>query len=63
MAVRELSFEDYFVERIKDLPDSEIDGMVLVCQENIFDKIMAKNKIDLIRELAKDSSLAREYEK
>lgn len=53
MELRELSFNDCFIERIKDLPGYAIDGTILICQENIYDKITAKNKVDLIHELAK----------
>ncbi len=53
MELRELAFNDCFIERIKYLPCHVADGTVLICQENVFDKIFAKNKVDLIRELAK----------
>ncbi|MDO8662335.1 MAG: winged helix-turn-helix transcriptional regulator [Candidatus Omnitrophota bacterium] len=54
MVMRELSLKDCSVERIKDLPSNGINGTILVCQEDIFDKITADNKVDLIHELAKD---------
>ncbi|HOW35803.1 MAG TPA: winged helix-turn-helix transcriptional regulator [Candidatus Omnitrophota bacterium] len=53
VAVRELSLKDCHVERIKDLPSNGADGTILVCQEDVFDKIPAQKKVDLIHELAK----------
>ncbi len=57
IAVKELDLKDLFVERIKDLPGKEFDGVVLVCQEDVFDKIPAGKKIDLLHELAKKDLL------
>ncbi|MDD2680337.1 MAG: winged helix-turn-helix transcriptional regulator [Candidatus Omnitrophica bacterium] len=55
MVMREPSFKDCSVERIKDLPSGGVvDGTILVCQEDIFDNLAAEKKIDLIHELAKD---------
>ncbi|MFH1441027.1 MAG: winged helix-turn-helix transcriptional regulator [Candidatus Omnitrophota bacterium] len=53
MELREFCFKDCSVERIKDLPCHAIDGTILICQENVYNKIAAKNKVDLIHELAK----------
>ena len=54
MVMRELSFKDCSVQRIKDLPNEGVDGTILICQEDVFDKIVAEKKVDLIHELAKD---------
>lgn len=59
MVMRELSFKDCSVERIKDLPNDGVNGTILICQEDIFDKIVADNKVDLIHELAKDLFLKK----
>ncbi len=61
MAIRELSLQDCSFKRIKELSNDGADGTVLVCQENISDKIMAKNKIDLIHELAKEHDLVSQH--
>jgi len=57
MAARELSWEDCSFERIKDVPADSAIGTVLICQEDIFDKILAQKKIDLIHELARKDLL------
>ena len=53
VAVRELSLKDCSVERIKDPPSNGAGGVILVCQEDVFDTIAFKEKVDLIHELAK----------
>ena len=66
MAARELSLADFSFERIKDIPGGVADGMdgvCLVCQEDVFDKVAAQKKVDLIHELAKDSVLLKGEER
>jgi hypothetical protein len=53
MAMRELALVDCVIERIKDLPSEEAEGTIFICQEDGFDKVVFKKKIDLIHELAK----------
>ena len=59
MAAHELSFMDCSFTRIQDVSADSATGTVLVCQEDVFDKVVANNKIDLIHELAKDSALLK----
>jgi DNA-binding MarR family transcriptional regulator len=59
MAMHELSFTDCSLTRVKDVPADSAVGTVLVCQEDVFDSVVATNKIDLIHELAKDSVLLK----
>lgn len=59
MAARELSLEGCSLTRIKEVPAEAMEGMVLVCQEGVLDKVVSNNKIDLIHELARDSVLIK----
>lgn len=56
-AMRELSLQGCSVMRIKDFPGEETDGIVLVCKEDVFGKILAKKKVDLLHELSKENIL------
>lgn len=58
--MRELSLQDCTFFRIQELPDQELDGTLLICREDVPEKILAKKKIDLLHELAKDSFMLNE---
>jgi len=50
--------EDYTLFRLEELPQSYIEGTLLICTENIqISDVNARNQVDMIEELAKDKSL------
>lgn len=53
IVMHELSLKGCSISRIKESPPEGTDGMILVCKEDVFDKIPFSKKIDLIHELAK----------
>ena len=53
---RDMGFRDYKVSYVENLPQGEINGVLLICKEGIdVEAIEAIHKIDLIHELAKDN--------
>lgn len=56
-AIHESFFTNCSVLRIKELPPKDNEGTLLVCKEDVFDEILFEEKVDLIRELAKNHAL------
>ena len=52
MAIDEFSRKDCVFSYAKSVDHSKVDGVVFICQNNLVEKIEAKNKISLIHELA-----------
>jgi DNA-binding MarR family transcriptional regulator len=56
MVIKDLSSGDCSVTHITTVPE-EIEGILLVCKEDVFEQISISKKIDLIHELAQDQAL------
>lgn len=56
-AFQETGMKDCLISRIKDVPETRIEGVILVCKEDVDCRPNVDNSVDLIRELAKDSEL------
>lgn len=58
IVLRESGVNHFQVSYLKELPDKELDGVLLICKEGVGSNgYNLKNRIDLIEELAKDSQL------
>jgi DNA-binding MarR family transcriptional regulator len=44
--------------RLKDLPSEALPGVILICKEDISNKLKGQASVDMIQELAKDGGLA-----
>ncbi len=59
MAIQDAGLKDCSFARASSLPADHQDGIVLVCQEDIFEQISADKKIDVIHELAKGQDFSK----
>lgn len=58
MAFQEAKFHDCTVSRVKEVPQTKVDGILLVCREDVDGRpYNVDNCVDLIKELAKDNEL------
>jgi len=58
MILKELNLDDFKVTYIEELPREPIEGVLLICKENVSNgHELSSNTVDLIHELAKDHSL------
>jgi len=59
MVLREILAEDFTLTIINEIPQEQIDGVLLTCKEGLEEEDLAiHTHVDLVKELAKDHSLA-----
>jgi len=55
MAIKEMNIKDYSLEHVEGIPQEKIDGVFLICKENVMiDKTIVNHFVDFIHELASD---------
>ncbi len=55
IAVKEMNLKDYSLEHFEAIPQEKIDGLFLICKENvIIDKSITNHVVNCIHELASD---------
>ncbi|MDD3375039.1 MAG: winged helix-turn-helix transcriptional regulator [Candidatus Omnitrophica bacterium] len=63
IAVKEMNLKDYSLEHFEVIPQEKMDGLFLICKENvIIDKSITNQVVDCIHELAKEHGLQEDGE-